>query len=108
VLLSADLRAGLADLGMAKIVGSQAISAAGMTSTHAAPEQLMGQRCTTAADMYSFGVLLIELTTQRVGQQRFHWQLPRVPNDCPQVRWCMCRRRGWLLWQCCVLGSGIG
>ena len=52
---------------------------------HAAPEQLMGQRCTLAADMYSFGILLIELTTQQVVSRRGHWRLPHVPKECPKV-----------------------
>ncbi|KAL4422644.1 hypothetical protein ABPG75_008841 [Micractinium tetrahymenae] len=85
VLLSADLRASLADLGMARAVGSRAVSVAGLTCTHAAPEQLLGQRCTLAADLYAFGVLLIELTTQREGRSRLCWQLPRAPQDCPQA-----------------------
>ena len=51
----------------------------------AAPEQLMGQRCTLAADMYSFGMLLIELTTQQLGKTRGDWCMPLVPQDCPQV-----------------------
>ena len=46
----------------------------------------MGQRCTLAADMYSFGVLLIELTTQELVVKRSCWRLPRAPEECPQVR----------------------
>ena len=51
----------------------------------AAPEQLMGQRCTLASDLYSFGVLLIELTTFDLGARRGDWRLPLAPEECPQV-----------------------
>ena len=51
----------------------------------AAPEQMMGEQCTLAADMYSFGILLIELTTQQPVEKRGEWRLPRAPRDCPQV-----------------------
>ena len=46
----------------------------------------MGQRCTLAADCYSFGVLLIELLTQDLSRGRGEWRLPRAPEECPQVR----------------------
>ena len=68
----------------------------GCVSLHssAAPEQLMGMRCTLAADVYSFGLVLVELTTQRNLYRRGEWQLPRAPEDCPQVpaasRNCFC------------------
>ena len=45
----------------------------------------MGERCTVAADMYSFGILLVELTTQRLGDRRGEWELPRAPEECSQV-----------------------
>ena len=46
----------------------------------------MGQRCTVAADLYSFGILLIELITQEQSGGRGEWRLPRAPEECPQVR----------------------
>ena len=52
----------------------------------AAPEQLMGQRCSLAADLYSFGIQLIELITQEQSGGRGEWRLPRAPEECPQVR----------------------
>ncbi|EFN58982.1 hypothetical protein CHLNCDRAFT_137604 [Chlorella variabilis] len=85
VLLDSDLRACLGDMSMARMVGSKARSAAGFCCTHAAPEQLMGYRCTLAADMYGFGILLVELTTQCVVDRRGEWRLPRVPDECPQA-----------------------
>jgi len=33
--------------------------------------------------MYSFGVLLIELTTQTLAACRQKWRLPHVPDECP-------------------------
>jgi hypothetical protein len=51
----------------------------------AAPEQLLGESCTTASDLYSFGILLIELTTQVWVERRGSWRMPTAPQDCPQV-----------------------
>ena len=59
----------------------------------AAPEQLLGQRCTLAADVYSFGILLIELLTQTHWDVRGQWRLPRAPEECPTVR---PRRFAWV------------
>lgn len=58
VLLTKDLRACIADLGIAQAVCSHARSIAGCTYSHAAPEQLLGKRCTQAADMYRCGLLV--------------------------------------------------
>jgi hypothetical protein len=52
----------------------------------AAPEQIIGHRCTLAADLYSFGLLLIQLATQQaVVRHRGDWCMPRAPEECPQV-----------------------
>jgi hypothetical protein len=59
--------------------------AAAPAAAAAAPEQLLGQRCTLAADMYCFGMLLIELTTQQLVTRRGKWRWPRVPQECPQA-----------------------
>ena len=53
--------------------------------TAAAPEQVLGERCTSAADMYSYGVLLVELTTRQAVHRRGTWHLPHAPEECPQV-----------------------
>jgi hypothetical protein len=45
----------------------------------------MGQRCTLSVDVYSLGVLLVELTTFDLGARRGDWRLPRAPAECPQV-----------------------
>ena len=86
MLLSGDQRACLADMGFSQALGSAARTAVGGSRLYAAPEQLMGARCTLAADLHSFGVLLIELTTQQVVRHRGDWRLPRAPQECPQVR----------------------
>jgi hypothetical protein len=85
VLLSDDHRACLADLGFAQVLDSAARTAVGGSRLYAPPELLMGARCTLAADLYSFCVLLIELTTQQVVRHRGDWRLPRAPHECPQV-----------------------
>jgi hypothetical protein len=54
VLLSVDLRACVADLGLAQMLGltGAARTAVGCSQLYAAPEQLMSDRCTLAADVY--------------------------------------------------------
>lgn len=86
VLLSADGRACLSDLGLAQALGAGVRTAAGFSRLYAAPEQLMGQRCGLAADVYSFGLLLVSLLTREVMRERGAWRLPRAPEECPQVR----------------------
>ena len=51
MLLSEDWRAKVSDLGMAQVLAHSARTAVGFSRVYAAPEQLMGQRCTLAADM---------------------------------------------------------
>ncbi len=62
----------LLDFGIAKLLGAEAIPATllatvsgqtPMTPAYASPEQIRGDRITTASDIYSLGVLLFELTT---------------------------------------------
>lgn len=61
----------------------------------AAPEQLLGHRCTLAADVYSFGLVLVELTTHTVMRRRGQWRLPRAPEECPQASTgCFCGEEG--------------
>lgn len=55
VLLGQDWRAHLSDLGLSQVIANTARTALGFSCTYAAPEQLMGQRCTLAADMYRRG-----------------------------------------------------
>ncbi|PSC75913.1 5 -nucleotidase isoform B [Micractinium conductrix] len=79
VLLTADLRACISDLGASQLAASMGRSVIGLTLCYAAPEQLLG-RCTVASDMFSFGVLLIEIATQTPVTRRGQWRLPLAPK----------------------------
>jgi hypothetical protein len=91
VLLDERCNAFIGDLGVARFMGGGDLSAGAFCLTHAAPEQMLGKRCTLAADMYSFGVLLIELATGRAVTRRRDWRLPRPPEECSQVGWAYSR-----------------
>lgn len=56
MLLNGSLRAALGDLGVARALAVSTGGAVGFCCTHASPEQLMGQRCGVAADMYRWVV----------------------------------------------------
>lgn len=55
------------------------------SSRLAAPEQLLGLRCTLQADIYSFGVVLAVLNTGQAPLARGELRLP-TPEEAPQVR----------------------
>ena len=65
VLLGRTFTAKLADVGLAKFMQKDYLSAAKSVGTFAwsAPEVLMGGRCSEKVDIFSFGVVLWELCT---------------------------------------------
>ncbi|MEY2562487.1 MAG: eukaryotic-like serine/threonine-protein kinase [Verrucomicrobiota bacterium] len=70
ILVTAEGEPKLLDFGIAKLLGPEedalAQTSAGqqvMTPEYASPEQIRGEKITTASDVYSLGVLLYELLT---------------------------------------------
>ena len=94
VLLSEDCRASVADLGLARAADGSNTGGTGHSLQYAAPEQLLGERCTFAADMYSYGILLIEITTRSVVDKRGEWRLPIASQECPLVSPCFSQLLG--------------
>ncbi|KAL3141044.1 hypothetical protein ABBQ32_005555 [Trebouxia sp. C0010 RCD-2024] len=84
ILLGRGGVAKIADVGLAKIMSNSATraSAAG-TFDWAAPEQLVGEKCTEKADIYSLGVVLWELCTLDTPMLRQTRDI-MVPEECPQ------------------------
>ncbi|MEO8686784.1 MAG: serine/threonine-protein kinase [Solirubrobacteraceae bacterium] len=69
ILVGEDDRAYLADFGLTKGVGDTALTRAGEfvgTIDYCAPEQILGQPATAAADVYSLGAVLYECLTGTV------------------------------------------
>jgi serine/threonine-protein kinase len=92
ILVNAEGQAKLLDFGIAKLLDPQALPHAApltqtglrmMTPDYASPEQVRGATITTAADVYSLGVVLYELLA---GRRPFN--LSGLPL--PQVEWIVC------------------
>ncbi|CAK0785070.1 hypothetical protein CVIRNUC_008276 [Coccomyxa viridis] len=84
VLLGRDWTAKIADVGLAKILKDGWLSTLREVGTFswAAPEVLLGKPCTEKVDIYSYGVLLWELSAGEAPPGRNLRPL-RSPEECP-------------------------
>jgi len=46
----------------------------------------VARRCTLKSDIYSFGIVLLEIVTGVMPVTRGKTTTPQVPHDCPEVR----------------------
>ncbi len=92
ILITDDGIPKLLDFGIAKLLNPESapapsdMTAAGLqlfTPDYASPEQIRGERITTASDVYSLGVLLYELMT---GRRPYRGTVPTTDKPGPQVR----------------------
>ncbi len=90
ILVTADGAPKLLDFGVAKLLNPEVagqtldLTAAAVrvfTPEYASPEQVRGDRITTASDVYSLGVLLHELLTGRRPSGESAWTLRALPED---------------------------
>jgi tetratricopeptide (TPR) repeat protein len=68
VIVTADGRVKLLDFGLARPIAARLSTEGGISGTvfYLAPEQAMGRRVDVRADLYSLGVMLYELSTNRL------------------------------------------
>jgi hypothetical protein len=69
ILLTRDGTAKIADVGMAKFLNRDYVSAVVATLSWSAPEMLWGARCTEKADIYSYGIVLWEICTGEIPER---------------------------------------
>lgn len=83
VLLTKDGTAKICDVGMARILAQDYVTGTIGTLAWSAPEMLWGQKCTVAADIYSFAVVLYEIVTGEIPVRGKLRDLD-VPKECPE------------------------
>ncbi|KAG7667074.1 putative serine/threonine-protein kinase [Nannochloris sp. 'desiccata'] len=83
ILLTRDGTAKIADVGMAKFLNRDYVSAVVATLSWSAPEMLWGAKCTEKADIYSYGIVLWEICTGEI-PERGRLRDIRVPEECPE------------------------
>ncbi|KAK9833244.1 hypothetical protein WJX84_000311 [Apatococcus fuscideae] len=82
VLLDEHKKAFVADIGLGKVLGGHDTKASAATWYWAAPEQIEGEPCGTAADVFAYGVILWEICSGESPESRYRRPL-RVPEECP-------------------------
>ncbi|MBK8283409.1 MAG: serine/threonine protein kinase [Ahniella sp.] len=77
ILVDAEGHAHLLDFGIAKLLDAEGFDSAetatglrALSPAYAAPEQVLGERISTATDVYSLGLILYELLTGRLPHDR--------------------------------------
>ncbi|KAK9836788.1 hypothetical protein WJX74_008096 [Apatococcus lobatus] len=83
VLLDEFDRAVVADIGLGKMANAESTVASGQTPLWASPEQRMGEPCSTASDVFSFGIILWEICAQEPLKLGIRRPLDS-PYDCPK------------------------
>ncbi|KAK9790571.1 hypothetical protein WJX73_000459 [Symbiochloris irregularis] len=86
ILLSHDGTAKIADVGLARTMSKSTLADHQREGTLAwqSPEMLMGAPASFSADMWSFGVILLEIVCGQM-PQRGQYPTPECPRECPQA-----------------------
>ncbi|KAK9789943.1 hypothetical protein WJX73_007087 [Symbiochloris irregularis] len=86
VLLTAEGIAKLADVGLSRMLDNKSHlsqTELGGTYDYQAPETLMGSRTTFSADIWAYGVILLEIITGLEQRRGFHTMPSDIPAQCP-------------------------
>lgn len=82
ILIARDGTAKIADVGMARVMAQDYVTGIISTLAWSAPEILFNARCSTAVDIYSFGIILWEIATGEI-PERGRLRDLEVPTECP-------------------------